>query len=211
MNFITNISNISNITNITIDPEQIFTSNIDLKYIDHEIINSSNKYINNFLKHNPHLGKKILYKQFVISSEEIIDILDKTNNKLSYDNGLFISILCSDNKDEVVNYILKNNLISFPSILSNSNPKVENIILSYLEENKYNINDYKRYHVSSNTNNKIIEYIIKNPDYIHISKFFKNENDLAVDYVIENFDKQATTSFCLNKNPKAINYCYNKN
>ncbi len=205
----------NSITNITIDPEQIFTSNIDLKYIDDNIINSSNKYIGDFLKHNRHIdiSKKEFFLPISYSSENIIYILDKSNNKseLLHENHFYIDILCSDSKDEIVDYILKNNLISFPAILSNSNPKVENMILSYLEENKYKINDYKRYYVSSNTNDKIIEYIIKNKDYIHISEFSKNENDLAVDYVIKNFNKKVTTEFCLNKNPKAIKYCYNKN
>lgn len=202
--------------NITIDPEQVFTSNIDLKKITTDINYSNNIFIrNNFINHNKHLKineEKIINEFENEHIDHSCDIIYFNSVEKIKNSEYLRSILCSNDKDIIVDFVLENNLITFPSILSNSNQKVENIILEFIINNKKDIiiNSSIKFLISMNTNSKIVDYLIENPKFIDLQLFAQNKNNKAVEYFIKNCNNDYITDFCLNKNPIAIKYCYNK-
>ncbi len=55
--------------------------------------------------------------------------------------------------------------------------------------NTNNLDTMEKYFFSKNTNNKAVEYLIKNPDKINWYGFSENINEKAVEYLINNLDK----------------------
>lgn len=203
----------SNITKLTIDPDQIFTKNIDLNLITKNINYSKNKYIKKFIDNNKHLEfdekEKDAYINDLIENQhydinftgrEIIRLhsIDKIKN-----DSYFRRILSACNDDAIINFIFDNNItIYLPELCLNSNDRAVEYLFNYL------LNLFKK-----NYNPLVISHIPENKAYVSrdlFSLLSQNENDKIVDYLINNPNKININSFLLNNNPKAIQYCYNK-
>ncbi len=196
--------------NLTIDPDQIFTKNVNLNLITKEINYSSNKYIRKFIEINKHLDIDDDKKEEFINKlyEDQMHNINHTGHEIIRLHGIdiikkseyFRCILSACNDNNIINFILNNNIIfRLNGICLNSNDKA----VDYIFENIIN----------KLPQNKNIYYepegVSYDPVWL-IKKLSQNENDRIVDYLIKNPEKIDINSFLLNKNPKAIQYCYNK-
>jgi hypothetical protein len=117
-------------------------------------------------------------------------------------NEEYKNILFSINNNSIADYLLENDVGYNKYIVINPNNKIVDL--------GFNI-DLCPIGYSLNTNDKIVEYLISNPDKIVWETFSINPNDKAVDYCLENKDKVFWDLFSLNSNNKAVDSCILEN
>jgi hypothetical protein len=113
-------------------------------------------------------------------------------------NEEYKNVLFSINNDAIADYLLKNDVSYSKYIVINPNNKIVDL--------GFNV-DLCPIGYSLNTNDKIVEYLISNPDKIVWETFSINSNDKAVNYCLENKDKVFWHLFSLNSNDKAVDSC----
>jgi hypothetical protein len=97
-------------------------------------------------------------------------------------------------------YIIENKHCT-TDISLNNNDAIADYIIEKFEEGKISPD-----HLSKNTNDKIVKYLIANPENIIWEDFSDNTNDYAVEYCVQNPDKINFPSFNRNTNDKAVAY-----
>ena len=97
-------------------------------------------------------------------------------------------------------HIINNNYCT-TEISLNNNDAIADYIIEKFEEGKIFFK-----HLSKNTNDKIVKYLIANPEHIIWKDFSANINDFAVEYCVKNPDKIDVPSFNKNTNDKAVAY-----
>lgn len=193
---------------ITIDPDQIFTKNINLNLIDKYINYSKNKYIKKFIENNKHLElNENEKKEYIVNLKEKKNINFTCNKIIKLytieeikNNSYFRGVLSSCDDDKIINFLINNNIqFELPKLCLNSNEKaVDYIFNNILEQNPIPM---------------VINHFQENKEYISkdlLNLLSENENNRIVDYLIKNPDKININGFLVNNNPKAIQYCYNK-
>ncbi len=141
--------------------------------------------------------------------------INKINNAICLSNnpktGLFLKenihlinnyFLSINTSEWVIDFILDNDIVNIIdfNFFSDLN---NNKIVNYLIQNPEKIS--WRY-FSRNTNDKAVEYLIKNFNKINWKEFSKNNNDKAVDYLLENIDNINLRDLFRNNNDKIVDY-----
>ncbi len=215
---------------MNIDSHNIF-SNYDLNKINGSICLSDNPKTGLFLKENTHLIN--LYYLSTNMNNWVIDFI--------FDQDIIHLINFKEfncyNNDKIVEYLLNNPKYLISSFFKNSNNIAVNFCINFINntyEDKY-IKTYDyidklfffKEQFNANTNDKVVEYLLNNPDKINYNSFVGNNNDKVVDYILKNIDnidnygKSILSSNTNNRiidylinNPKLINvdsFCYNSN
>lgn len=69
-------------------------------------------------------------------------------------------------------------------------------------------NDICYHSLSLNTNDKAVDYLLANPSKIEYYRFLRNSNDKAVNHLLANPDKIVLDYFLDNENDKAVDYIF---